>query len=140
MTAIGSTIIRGGDRLQAGEYRGLRADAGWSEVGAADGRLQAALDATWNVTVRLADGELVGMARLLDDGAAYASLWDMIVRRDHRGLGIGKAILDVVMERACERDLVSLVATPLGEPLYRRAGFVEQSRGSTGMVWRRGQP
>ena len=134
----GHTItIHDGDRLQAVEYRMLRADAGWSEVGAADGRLQAGLDATWNVTARTAAGELVGMARLLDDGAVYASLWDMIVRSDHRGRGIGQAILDAVMQRAGRRDLVSLVATPLGEPLYRRAGFAEQSDGSTGMVWRR---
>jgi GNAT superfamily N-acetyltransferase len=131
------TTIRKGDRLEAGEYRGLRADAEWSEVGAADDQLQAALDGTWNVTARTAYGELVGMARLLDDGAVYASLWDMIVRRDHRSRGIGQAILEAVMTRAGERDLVSLIATTLGEPLYRRAGFTEQSRGSTSMVWRR---
>jgi GNAT superfamily N-acetyltransferase len=133
----GDATIREGDRLVPGEYRALRADAQWSDVGVPDDRLQAALDATWNVTARTADGELIGMARLLDDGAAYASLWDMIVRRDRRGQGIGQAILATVMRRAGERSLVSLVATPLGEPLYRRAGFVEQSRGSTGMVWRR---
>jgi GNAT superfamily N-acetyltransferase len=137
MTGDGDITIREGDQLGAGEYRALRADAGWSQVGASDEPLQAALDAGWNVTARTADGELVGMARLLDDGALYASLWDMIVRGDRRGLGIGQAILEAVMRRAGRRELVSLVATPLGEPLYRRAGFVEQSRGSTGMVWRR---
>ena len=137
MTGDGDTTIREGDRLEAGEYRALRADAAWSDIGVSDDRLQAALDATWNVTARAADGELVGMARLIDDGAVYASLWDMIVRRDRRGRGIGQSILEAVMRRVGERDLVSLVATPLGEPLYRRAGFVEQSRGSTGMVWRR---
>ena len=137
MTGDGDTTIREGDRLEAGEYRALRADAAWSDVGVPDERLQAALDATWNVSARTATGELVGMARLIDDGAVYASLWDMIVRRDRRGRGIGQSILEAVMRRVGERDLVSLVATPLGEPLYRRAGFVEQSRGSTGMVWRR---
>jgi GNAT superfamily N-acetyltransferase len=137
MTGDGDTTIREGDLLEVAEYRALRADAGWSEVGAADQLLQAALDAGWNVTARTADGELVGMARLLDDGALHASLWDMIVRRDRRGRGIGQAILEAAMRRAGERDLVSLVATPLGESLYRRAGFTQQSRGSTGMVWRR---
>jgi GNAT superfamily N-acetyltransferase len=137
MTGAGDISIREGDRLEACEYRALRADAEWSDVGVADDQLQAALDATWNVTARTAEGELVGMARLLDDGAVYASLWDMIVRRDRRGDGTGQAIFEAVMRRAGKRTLVSLVATPLGEPLYRRAGFVEQSRGSTGMVWRR---
>ncbi|MGN6380636.1 MAG: GNAT family N-acetyltransferase [Gaiellales bacterium] len=131
------TSIREGDRLRVGEYRALRADGGWSEVRAADDALQRALDATWNVTARTGTGDLVGMARLLDDGVLYASLWDMIVRRDHRGQGLGTAILDAIMRRTGDRDLMALVATPLGAPLYRRAGFAEQSRGSTGMVWRR---
>jgi hypothetical protein len=41
------------------------------------------------------------------------------------------------MRRAGDRDLVALVATPLGAPMYRRAGFGESNRGSTALVWRR---
>src|SRR5690349_24520450 len=111
MTAAGPTRIHEGDRLHAGEYRSLRADAGWSEVPAADDALQRVLDATWNVTARTEPGELVGMARLLDDGVLYASLWDMVVRRDHRGQGLGTAILDAIMRRAADRKMVALVAT-----------------------------
>jgi ribosomal protein S18 acetylase RimI-like enzyme len=126
-----------GDRLTAAEYRALRADAGWSEVRADDAQLQKALERSWNVCARAAGGELVGMGRLIEDGAVYASLWDMIVRSDHRRRGLGGAILDALMRRAQDRDLVSLVATELGAPLYRRAGFAERSRGSAAMVWRR---
>lgn len=126
-----------GDRLGTVEYRQLRADAGWSDVRAADAELAQALARSWNVCARGPRGELVGMGRLIEDGAVYASLWDMIVRADHRRQGIGGSILGALMRRAGERDLVSLVATRLGEPLYRRAGFSERSRGSTALVWRR---
>ena len=129
--------IHEGARLEVGEYRALRADAGWSAPAAADADLQRALDASWNVAARGADGELVGMGRLLDDGALYASVWDMIVRTDARGQGIGGAIFAALMRRASARDRVALVATPLGEPMYRRAGFAESNRGSTALVWRR---
>ncbi len=129
-------IIEGG-RLGTAEYRLLRADAGWSDVRAADPELEQALARSWNVCARGPQGELVGMGRLIEDGAVYASLWDMIVRTDHRRRGIGSGILEALMRRAGERDLVSLVATSLGEPLYRRAGFSERSRGSTALVWRR---
>jgi ribosomal protein S18 acetylase RimI-like enzyme len=126
-----------GAPLTAAEYRALRADAGWSDVRAPDAALEQALGRSWNVCARIRHGELVGMGRLIEDGAVYASLWDMIVRSDHRRRGIGSAILDALMRRAGERDLVSLVATELGAPLYRRAGFAERSRGSAAMVWRR---
>jgi GNAT superfamily N-acetyltransferase len=129
--------IEEGARLGAAEYRGLRADAGWSAPAAADPALQRALDASWNVTARTGAGELVGMGRLLDDGALYASIWDMIVRTDHRGHGVGGTIFAALMRRAGDRDLVALVATPLGAPMYRRAGFAESSRGSTALLWRR---
>jgi GNAT superfamily N-acetyltransferase len=126
-----------GARLAAAEYRALRADAGWSAPRASDEQLERALASSWNVCARTGRGELVGMGRLIEDGAVYASLWDMIVRSDHRRRGVGSAILEALMRRAGDRDLVSLVATELGAPLYRRAGFAERSRGSTAMVWRR---
>jgi GNAT superfamily N-acetyltransferase len=129
--------IMQGDRLGVAEYRSLRADAGWSAVRATDAELEQALSRSWNVCARTGQGQLVGMGRLIDDGAVYASLWDMIVRTDHRRQGVGGRILDALMQRAGERDLVSLVATPLGEPLYRRAGFDQRSAGSTALVWRR---
>ena len=56
MTGDGDITIREGDRLKAGEYRALRADASWSDVGVPDERLQAALDATWNVSARKVRG------------------------------------------------------------------------------------
>ena len=129
-------IVEGG-RLDAAEYRALRADAGWSDPRASDEELNRALGRSWNVCARTTGGELVGMGRLIEDGAMYASVWDMIVRSDARRRGIGGAILEALMRRARDRDLVSLVATELGAPLYRRAGFAERSRGSTAMVWRR---
>jgi GNAT superfamily N-acetyltransferase len=137
MTDDGSIRIREGDRLEAGEYRQLRADAGWSKPRAGDSELQRALDRSWNVSARTGAGDLVGMGRLLDDGALYASVWDMIVSSRHRRRGIGQAIFDALMRRAGDRDLVALVATPHGEPLYRRAGFAPRSQSSVALVWRR---
>jgi hypothetical protein len=36
------------------------------------------------------------------------------------------------------RSLVSLVATPYGAPIYRAAGFAEESRGSIALFLRDG--
>ena len=130
-------VITEGDRIDPGEYRHLRRSAGWDEAAVDDDILAAALDVTWNVTARDERGGLIGMARLLDDGALYATVWDMIVEPPHQHAGIGRAIFDSVLARAGGRSLVGLVATAAGEPMYRAAGFGERSRGSTAL-FRRG--
>jgi GNAT superfamily N-acetyltransferase len=126
-----------GDRIDPGEYRHLRRSAGWDDPAVDDDILAAALDVTWNVTARDERGVLIGMARLLDDGAMYATVWDMIVDPPHQRAGIGQTIFDSVLARAGGRSLVGLVATAAGEPMYRAAGFAERSRGSTAL-FRRG--
>jgi GNAT superfamily N-acetyltransferase len=126
-----------GDRLDPGEYRRLRGAVGWSEPSVDDDILGAALDATWNVTARDDAGELLGMARLLDDGALYATVCDMVVDPPHQHTGIGRAIFERILARAGGRSLVALVATSAGEPMYRAAGFAEEDGGATAL-FRRG--
>lgn len=87
------------------------------------------------MTAREADGRLAAMARLQDDGL-YASIWDMIVAPEHRRHGLGGAVFDRLMARAAGRSLVALVATPMGAPMYRRAGFSEESCGSVALFVR----
>jgi GNAT superfamily N-acetyltransferase len=124
-----------GDRLMPAEYRRLRAAAGWSDPALDDIALAGALESTWNVTARADDGGLLGMARLQDDGL-YASIWDMIVLPEQRGQGIGSELFDRLLARCRGRSLVALVATPWGAPMYRAAGFSEESRGSIALFRR----
>lgn len=124
-----------GDRLAPAEYRRLRAAAGWADPALDDASLTATLAASWNVTARDDGGSLVGMGRVHDDGL-YASIWDMIVLPDHRRQGIGAAIFERMLAHCRGRSLVSLVATPYGAPMYREAGFSEESRGSIALFLR----
>jgi GNAT superfamily N-acetyltransferase len=124
-----------GDRLTPAEYRRLRASAGWSDPGLDDAALAGALASTWNVTARADDGALIGMGRVQDDGL-YASIWDMIVLPEHRRQGIGRELFERMLHRCRGRSLVSLVATPHGAPIYRAAGFAEESRGSIALFLR----
>jgi aralkylamine N-acetyltransferase len=125
-----------GGLLAAEELRALHRRMGWREAAVDDHALQAAIDRTWNVTVRDAAGELVAVARLLDDGALYATIWDMLVVPEHRRRGLATRMLELLLERCRTRHIVALVATPQGRALYERAGFASESRGSTGMLMR----
>ncbi|MGZ4333410.1 MAG: GNAT family N-acetyltransferase [Gaiellaceae bacterium] len=119
------------------DYRRLRLEVGWGGPSVDDVELAAALARTWNVVARRA-GEVVGLGRLLDDGALYASIWDMIVAPALQRRGIGKEILTRLLAHAETRSLTVLVATAAGRPLYERHGFVPADPASIALLRRRG--
>lgn len=131
--------LLGGGALTSNELRELRRVVGWDDVEHSDDRVQGALDQTWNVTVRDGAGRLVALARVLDDGVFYATLWDMLVMPEYRRRGIATSMLALVLEHCRSRQIVSLVATPSGRKIYERAGFSLESRGSVGMLLRAGE-
>jgi GNAT superfamily N-acetyltransferase len=122
------------------EYRSLLAAVRWRPLEYDDAELAAALDVSWNVTARTADGRIVGLARVLDDGVLYASVWDLIVLPERQRGGIGRALLAAVLEQTAGRRLVSLVSTAPGEALYRSAGFAETDGRSTALFRRAREP
>ncbi len=89
---------------------------------------------TW-FTAR-ANGELVGTARVLDDGGLHASLWDVIVHPDHRRRGIGTLLVRAAMESCEDRRIVALVSTPAAVPFFASLGFVTESHGHAAMYLR----
>ena len=80
--------------------------------------------------------ELVGVARLLDDGGLHASLWDVIVRPDRQRQGIGTALARAALDRCGDRRLVALVSTPAAVPFFAAMGFVTDSHGHAAMYLR----
>ena len=132
--------IRRGDRVTPGEYRSLLAAVEWRPLQQNDSEVAAALETSWNVTARTSDGRLIGLARVLDDGLLYASIWDVIVHPERQRGGIGRALLAAVLEQTAGRRLVSLVSTAPGEALYRSAGFAETDGRSTALFRRSPEP
>jgi hypothetical protein len=66
-----SLTLRRADRVTPAEYRAALAAVGWPPVAHSDAALKAALGRSWNVTARTPDGQLMGVARVLDDGLLY---------------------------------------------------------------------
>ena len=132
--------IRRGDRVTPAEYRSLLAAVKWRPLEQDDVAVASALDVSWNVTARTSDGSLIGLARVLDDGLLYASIWDVIVRPERQRTGIGRALLAAVLEQTAGRRLVSLVSTAAGEALYRSVGFAETDGRSTALFRRAPEP
>jgi ribosomal protein S18 acetylase RimI-like enzyme len=128
--------IQAGDAVEPDEYRELLRSVAWRLPEHPDATLRSALAASWNVTARTAAGELIGLARVLDDGALYASVWDVIVHPEYQRQGLGRSLMAEVLAHTADRYLVSLVSTAAGESLYRQEGFQERDHRSTAMFAR----
>lgn len=82
------------------------------------------------------DDKVIGMGRLVGDGAMYWYLQEIIVLPEYQGQGIGRAIVERLLEHIkCEAlprtgVQVGLTAVKGKEPFYEKFGF---TCGSSGM-------
>lgn len=79
------------------------------------------------VTVRTPKAELIGMGRVVGDGACFFQIVDIMVSPERQGEGIGTEMMERIMsflgEAADAQAHVNLFATPRAVPLYERFGF-----------------
>ena len=68
------------------------------------------------------DGRLVGLARVLTDGYQVSYLCDLAVEPDIQGSGLGKRLIDAVIER-CKGTEVVLRDSNLSTGFYAHLGF-----------------
>lgn len=126
--------VESGRQLSPAEVNAAYAWVEWPEREA--WRLEAiGRRCTW-ITATLADGQMVGVARVLDDGGLHASLWDVIVRPDHQRQGIGTALVRAALAACEDRRLIALVSTPVAVPFFAAMGFVTESHGHAAMYHR----
>lgn len=70
------------------------------------------------------DGSLVGFARMVTDLATFAWLCDVFVTPEHRGAGLGVAIVTTIVEHPGLAHLKrQLLATRDAHTLYEKLGF-----------------
>jgi GNAT superfamily N-acetyltransferase len=72
----------------------------------------------------LAGGEQVAFARTVTDGATFAWICDVFVEAAHRGRGIGRWLIDSIVEDLSAEGIDRfLLATKDAHEVYRRSGF-----------------
>lgn len=70
-----------------------------------------------------ATGRLVGFARAVSDGVALAYLADVFVIRDARGNGLGKQLVEVMIDRGPGANFRWMLHTADAHGLYKQFGF-----------------
>lgn len=71
----------------------------------------------------------IGFARLVSDYATMYWLCDVIIDEDHRGKGLGKELIRIVVESDEFKDLRGILATKDAHELYQQYGFEKASEG-----------
>lgn len=71
------------------------------------------------------DGRAVGMGRVISDGASDGYIQDLVVHSDYRGTGLGKRLLNTLVEESRTRGLgwIGLIAEPGTAGFYGKEGF-----------------
>jgi GNAT superfamily N-acetyltransferase len=82
------------------------------------------------------DGALVGFARLVTDRATFAWLCDVYVAPEHRGRGVGTALMDAIDRELVGRHIKrALLVTTSSPDLYARYGYAPISDVPGGSTW-----
>ena len=121
--------------LQAEDFIRLRIQTGFAEIPVEHAR-KALQNGLINVSA-LYNGELVGMGRLVGDGAMYWYLQEIIVLPQFQRKGIGTMIVDHLVYYARVNSVTGKFTTIGGvsvkgkEPFYKKMGFEIISNGIT---------
>lgn len=105
-----------------------------------EGAAATGLPASWCAVSLRAGGDLVGMGRMVGDGALFLQVVDIAVRPDWQGRGLGRRIMAALMEEARRRApsgvIVTLLADGEAHRLYEQFGFRLSAPRSQGMLLR----
>ena len=86
--------------------------------------LDRAIDRSLSFGVYAPDGSQAGYARVVTDGATFAWIGDLFVLEEHRGRGLGKWLVEAILDHPDLRDARKIVlATADAHGLYRPFGF-----------------
>ncbi len=110
-------------RLDRDAIWGFLTESYWAE-GIPRDLLERAIDRSLSFGVYAPDGSQAGYARVVTDGATFAWIGDLFVIEEHRGRGLGKWLVEAILDHPDLRDARKIVlATADAHGLYRPFGF-----------------
>ena len=117
------------------EYASLRESVGWHNM--TDQSLKKGLSNVLFSVCAMHNDKVIGCGRVVGDGSIYFYVQDIIVHPVHQGKGIGKSIMDTIMNYihsvAEEGAFIGLMAAVDVDKFYQQYGFSKRPENSPGM-------
>ena len=107
-------------------HRYLSDEAYWA-LGRSRETVDTVLRTSYRVLGLFHDGQQVGFCRAISDGAVHAYLADVYVLEEHRGQGLGEAMVAEMLNGGELAGVRWLLHTRDMQRLYRRYGFGDAS-------------
>lgn len=115
--------------LTIDEYLYLRQQVGWVQL--SDRQAQLALDnCLYNIKAIDEHGYIMGMGRIVGDGAVICYIQDLVVIPEAQGMGVGSMIIDRLIDYVKsikEEDstmMLCLMCAKGREPFYEKHNFI----------------
>ena len=114
----------------------LYAAVGWTAYTKDPDTLVAAIDGSTAIFTATDDGALVGLARVISDGATICYLQDLLVHPASQRRGIGTALVTAALAAfpAVRQKVLLTDDEPEQRAFYEALGFAEASALSTGVL------
>lgn len=115
-------------------FNQLRISVGWHELNEKVAE-RALNDSIFSICV-LYDNKIIGMARIIGDGALYFYIQDLIVLPEFQGKGVGTSMLKRILEylntKTNKGTFVGLIAAKGSEEFFKKYGFIERPNSQFG--------
>ena len=116
------------DRLSVAEYMNLRRSVGWPSLTERQAEL-ALENCIYMISAYDDNGKLIGMGRIVGDGAVICYIQDLIVLPEYHGRGVGSALMKhlknyvISLSADGERMMLALMCAKGRESFYEKHGF-----------------
>lgn len=122
------------------DFAALFETTGWNrEYQAAPEELGRALNNSWLVVSAYQGDRLVGVGRVVSDGAMHAMIYDLIVHPDYQCMGIGSEILTRLTQICLDANIrdIQLFCARGKRSFYEQRGFFSRPEDAPGMQFDR---
>ena len=65
---------------------------------------------------------LVGFVRVISDGATFSSIWDLAIRPEYQGQGLGTFLMNLAVQQ-CRTPLIFILSDDSAVSFYAKMGF-----------------
>ena len=121
--------------ITAHEYQTIRSTTNWAVLD--NSTVKKALCKDLYSVLAFDNDKLIGIGRVVGDGAIYFYIQDIIVIPEYQGKGIGKIIMQNIEEFLCketnENSFIGLMAADGVQKFYYQFGYKERPENKPGM-------